>query len=317
MKELAAKHGFPVAPFRRVLSPSCILEFVEEHGFPVIIKPTLGSATVGLKVLRDFDQLKHYFKHSLFLSMDLGRRMDFVGEVLIEKYLEASMVHVNGFAKRGHIEIMWPFRYINTCLDFTTGTPYGNSNITQGSSEWNAVLSYSSQLLEVFPCPDGLSFHLELFHNTQLTNNPNETPDQHNQHKNQFVLCEIAARRPGGSISGLINILESEKFYEMDFRHSVGLPLRHNRNPDIQTIIADLIIPLKKGILRSIPASCPIENVTYIPVAKEGVVYAGFDVEKLNTACRFVVIASSAEETMDLITKAQLWFDQTVLYDHN
>ena len=53
----------------------------------------------------------------------------------------------------------------------------------------------------------------------------------------------------------MINVLEDNKFNELDFRLNVGLPLRHNREQKESLVITDLIIPLKKGILSVIPGN--------------------------------------------------------------
>jgi hypothetical protein len=91
------------------------------------------------------------------------------------------MFHVNGYVKNGVLEKVWPFQYINTNLGFTKGKFYGNLSVRPGDKLYNQLIFETNNILMNMPCPQHMIFHLELFHVD-----------------NSFVICEIAARRPGG-----------------------------------------------------------------------------------------------------------------------
>lgn len=86
------KHIIPLPPFARVYSPANILEFVDKHGYPVIVKPILGSASAGLDVLRSRDDLNIYCREKFYARIDEdGRCMDYSGDMIIEKFLEVCL----------------------------------------------------------------------------------------------------------------------------------------------------------------------------------------------------------------------------------
>lgn len=144
-------------------------------------------------------------------------------------------------------------------------------------------------------------------------------------HSTEFAICEIAARRPGGSIGLLIDEAEGGQglFPEMEFRLNVGLPLRYDRvavaplSRDPHFTVGDLMVPKQIGELKRMPApsECSLEQTTYIPIAKQGSVYHGFDVNAMNTAARFIVRGKSGACIPELrLQEALEWFNRSVDY---
>lgn len=329
MKQVASSAGFPVPAFKRVFSPSCILSFVEEHGLPVVVKPSLGSASAAVVVVRDEATLLNYLERTFFDGLDsAGRRMDFAGDVIIEKFVPGTMYHVNGYARGGIVEYVWPFQYLQTNLEFAAGKAYGNVLIAKSDTRHARLLCATQRLLAILPCPTNLVFHLEFF-----------------SVGDDFYLCEIAARRPGGSIGCLIDLYEASNapedfslnkslFHELEFRCNLGLPSRFSVRGNVKTdsetdqIVGDLIIPHRVGVLRYLPNAServPFNGVKYCPVGKIGTVYRGFDINVMNTAARLVaeqhvtqnseprvVNGSYVKETLD---KALQWFSERAIYD--
>ncbi|KAI8608296.1 ATP-grasp domain-containing protein [Chytriomyces sp. MP71] len=330
MKERVAAAGFNIPKFARVWSPANVIQFINEFGYPVVVKPSLGSASASVTVLRsDLDRNRYLTSEFYSRIDDAGKCMDYSGDIIIESFAKGSMVHVNGYAHFGKLEIAWPFKYINTNLSFTSGSAYGNVLIPANTPHHTALLSAAQRVLESLPCPQHLSFHLELF-------------EQQDEKTGAFsyTLCEIAARRPGGSIGNLIERCESGStsligaytpnflFVEMDFRCAIGLPLRHNRatvsryaRGDPGFSVADLIVPLRKGILVRVPevAECPIPNVQIVQIAKTGTVYQGFNINTMNTCVRLVAVSQEQESVTEQdmeqrLRRAEEWYQSQVIY---
>ncbi len=142
----------------------------------------------------------------------------------------------------------------------------------------------------------------------------------------EFSICEIAARRPGGSIGLLIDEAEGGKqlFPEMEFRLNVGLSLRHDRSTtspllqDRAFTIGDLMVPKQIGKLKYLPgpSECTLPSTTqYIPIAKVDTLYHGFDVNSMNTAARFVVRDGSGGGVEERLLKALDWFQGSTVYE--
>lgn len=315
MKELASEGGFPVPPFTRLLAPIDLICFIEKHGYPVVVKPTLGCAVSGLHLISNEDELQSFLSSKLFSCIDINQRMDLVGELMVEGFMRGKMYHVNGIAKNGEITHVWPFAYLHTCFDFAKhGLAYGNSSIPRSDPLFNRLYNAVQRLLNILPTPnDCLTFHLELYENLDENHLPND----------DFVLCEIAARAPGGSITHLIDLLtfqdsHTDSFARLDFRASVSLSipiLIQQENEEEEKVITDLVIPRKSGKLMYIPRECPIQNLTYIPLAnvEKPTVYDKYDANTINSACRLIAYSKTMSEGRELVEKGLKWFDNSCI----
>jgi hypothetical protein len=312
MKVKAKEHGFPVPAFTGVQTPVDVLTFVESHGLPVIIKPRLGAASAGITVLKTQQEVQRFLEKDFFRNLDNEGHFDHDGNVILERFIEAPMFHVNGYAKNGKLVYVWPFQYLQTNLSFTKGSPYGNLSIPPSDVLYDPLVKSTQQLLNAFPKVTDLFFHLELF-----------------QVNGEFLLCEIAARRPGGSIPLLIDLIEGGKghFQELEFRCHSGLMPRQSVSEQAQmkkgkeTVVGDLIIPLKIGRLISIPSKeefpSYIQGIQYRPVAKPGIVYKGFSVQTLNTCARFVATEfTSMVDAQKGLEQALEWFNSKIVYEN-
>lgn len=161
MKTRLQSNGFPVPNFNRVHSPVDILSFAETHGFPVIVKPTLGQASAGIRLIHDNADLEKYLESEFYERLS-DRMMDYSGDMLIEQFVPGKMFHVNGYAKNGKIEIVWPFAYVSTNLDFTKGKAYGNVLIAQSDELFKPLVEATQRVINILGAPEHLIFHAEV-----------------------------------------------------------------------------------------------------------------------------------------------------------
>jgi biotin carboxylase len=87
MYEFAQQLSIPVPPFREIENPGQVLEFIEEHGFPVIIKPTSSTSSRGFaKITADtVEKLPEYYKDCRKYS-----------PVLVQKFVDGTEITVEG-----------------------------------------------------------------------------------------------------------------------------------------------------------------------------------------------------------------------------
>ena len=115
MKCLAKQGGLPVPEFAPVDGPTDLIGFVETHGFPIIVKPKFGSASAGVTAIEDWNKLHDYLAREFFASLDAeGKRLEYNGELMVEKFMNSPIVHVNGIWRDGSVERTWMFEYIGT-----------------------------------------------------------------------------------------------------------------------------------------------------------------------------------------------------------
>jgi hypothetical protein len=312
MKELVSKGGFGVPAFKRILTPACILKFVQDNGLPIVVKPCFGSASTGVKVLKTQQDVEGFlgtFFAKACQDLQATGNLEAPGTLMVETFVKGTMYHVNGFAKNGKIQIMWPFAYSSTNLDFTAGKSYGNISIPASDERFSRLMGATQQVLDSLPCPKDTMFHLELF----------DTPSG-------YQLCEIAARRPGGSIGLLIDVLVAKQWQELEFRLSCGLSIAHLNLQTHVKVVADLLVPMPKGRLVAIPSGDDFAllkmdermECVYSPFAKVGNVYTEFSIHHLNTACRFVIYCKQewsgmAQDLAKALEKMEAWFCQHVM----
>ncbi|KAI9204805.1 ATP-grasp domain-containing protein [Polychytrium aggregatum] len=319
MKDIAQKGGFPVPKFRRLRYPLDLVEFAQQCGYPVIVKPAMGCASAGVQVIRSWDDLVSFLSSNFFPTREDSHdwRITYGTDMIVEQFVDAEMYHVNGCLIDGQLQVMWPFKYISTNFGFTQGVAYGNVLIPKSDARWTQLRDAAIRLLQCFPTPRRLMFHLELFGRPTATGGL------------EFLLCEIAARRPGGSIGHLIDLAEGGGIWgELEFRLSVGLPFRHNRSErscyenDPSFVVGDLIVPRKKGHrLKYIPdaGSCTIPGITYLPIEKAGSEYLCYDCTTVNTCARMVAVSSGVPSNTDSIERtldqALRWFQKHVVHE--
>jgi biotin carboxylase len=177
MKTLLRAAGVEVPRFAEIRVALDLLGFVRDHGYPVVVKPALGSGSMGTRVLRDEDDLAN------LLRTGLPDRIE------VEQFVEGRMYVVDGLVVGGETVAMFVSRYLNDCLSFHTGGYLGSVQLTRDDPMVDRLAAYAARVLEVLPTPECTTFHLEVWH----------TPDD------ALVLCEIASRTGGALTTAAIS----------------------------------------------------------------------------------------------------------------
>ncbi|MCP9963445.1 ATP-grasp domain-containing protein [Streptomyces somaliensis] len=184
MKELVAKAGVRVPRFAPAESG---LDFARATGFPLILKPVAGAASMGVHRVDDEAALT-----TLLSQVD-------VADYELEEFVEGTIYHVDGFADEdAGIPFMAVSRYINDCLAFEAGRQPLGSVVVQDSPLRTRVHEFARR------CVSGLGmtnmpFHLELF----------VTPD------GDLVFLEIAGRIGGAEVPYLLDKVFGVNLFEL------------------------------------------------------------------------------------------------------
>jgi hypothetical protein len=326
MKDLAVENGVPVAQYARLQSPSCLLSFINKFGLPVVVKPAFGSASIGLSVIRSNTELREYLSNHFLQSGDRSGRFDMVpGELIVEAFLgDAPMYHVNGLVRNGKIVALWPFAYLSTNLEFASNSKsYGNISIPSGDGKiYHELKCMTEQVLSSYCLPQSGAFHMELFHlNAAASRSKIINPPKGND-QCYFALCEIAMRRPGGSISPLIEMLLDTPFAPLEMRFSLGLPtpgLENAIKNSENKRVGDLLVPKapnSKIVRMPLNIAFPVDNVSYYPIAKVGQYYSTFSVATMNTAARFLISCdptATFEMVASKLFQCDTWFRRNLI----
>jgi hypothetical protein len=112
MNTMVAARGLPINAFAPAPGPAAVLAFADRHGWPLILKPTLGSASEGVLRLNG--------------PGDLADVPPGTGPRLVQVFNPHVVYHVDGVLGPAGLVRWRAARYLNTCLDFRHGAMLGS-----------------------------------------------------------------------------------------------------------------------------------------------------------------------------------------------
>jgi hypothetical protein len=172
MASVMTARGLPVPACAPAPHAAAVHVFAAEHGWPLIVKPRIGSSSDGVTLLRHPEEVA---------------RVTFSARpMLVQVCNPHPIYHVDGVFLAGRLHTFRASRYLNTCLDFRGGEILGSVE------EDDPVLipsigSAAERFVGAFGVDD-LVFHLELF------------VDQGGPTGPACTFLEIGARVGGGEI---------------------------------------------------------------------------------------------------------------------
>ncbi|MFD7912131.1 acetyl-CoA carboxylase biotin carboxylase subunit family protein [Streptomyces sp. NPDC059752] len=195
MKEILAAAGVRVPRFAACTDVESGLALARSCGYPVILKPVDGAASIGVHRVEDEATLAE-----LLAEVDLMRYE-------IEEFVTGTIHHVDGFADaRSEVGFQVTSRYVNDCLSFGAGEPLG-SFVLQDSPLRGRIEEFSRGCVRALGMRD-TPFHLELF----------VTPED------ELVFLEIGGRVGGSEVPHLLNKLFGVNLFEIWLRALCGEP---------------------------------------------------------------------------------------------
>jgi hypothetical protein len=191
MSRAVAAAGLPVEPFADAPDLAAVLRFGRAHGWPLIVKPRVGSASDGVVRLAS---------PSAALSVEFGTQA-----MLVQAYNPHPVYHVDGLLGR-HGLVRWrAARYINTCLDFRHGTALGS--VEEDDHELNHRIEAATVAFLAALTPGPIVFHLEIFVDPV----------------GRCTFLEVGARVGGGETALLWREVHQFDLVEQAFRIQSGL----------------------------------------------------------------------------------------------
>ncbi|ALK33096.1 ATP-grasp domain-containing protein [Burkholderia plantarii] len=284
MKDHMAAAGIPTARYRRMTLAPDLPGFIEEHGYPVVVKPVDAAGSRGVRVLREARDLHDF------------QREQTARQYMVETFVEGTMFHVNGLLRGGRYEFIVPYRYVNSSLDYQADGCYGSLTMRPDTELGERLVTFCQRVIAALPATDPLAFHAEIFC----------APD------GTLLLNEIASRTAGSLI---IELIEQDYGFNLSrawVRAQCGLDSEIGEVRRPSRYSASLMFPTREAVLRSLPLTLPFEWCTNVYVnGRQGVVN-GRAASYTDDVLSVIVSGESEAETTDRVAQASAWLGERI-----
>jgi biotin carboxylase len=291
MKEACHSGGIPVAHYAPVDTPLDLLNFVAAGGYPVIVKPRNGAASVDATVLRcDQDS-------EAFLAQGLVRDLSYRPNLIVEEFITGDMYHIDGLVIDQTLVLAWPSAYTVDGLGYTRGEALGSILLAPANPLRTRLQDLVRQTITVLPTPTCMTFHAEVFH----------TPDD------RLLLCEIASRTGGARINDVMTHAFSVNLNEAWVRALCGLPIdlppaMQHSNPHPDRLAGWILVPPRACIIEQVPEQCRFDWVLDYRVLVRPGQRITDPKSAVDNIASFVVSGVSEADVRQKIAAAQEWF---------
>ncbi len=291
MKQIAHQYKITAPSFASLHSSLDLITFVEQNGYPVVVKPIDGSGSRNICVLHNQQDLLHLLQQGLPSSAE------------VETFVSGDMYHVDGLVTEGEVVFISTSKYASGCLAFQSGGYNASFLISRENPLFERLSTFTIQLLHVLDTPLHTTFHAELFHTLD----------------DEIILCEIASRTGGGRLTTYIEQTYGIHLNRAWIEAQCGINPIQMTQDKLQHIpnklAGDILIPPRLGKFISGPTEAPPSWVTeYRVLAQSGHHY---DHPKLSVdhIASFVVEGNTEQEVEDRLFAVANWFDQWSVWD--
>lgn len=186
--------GLAQPEFTEVATAADIAEFGRRHGWPVVVKPRLGSSSEGVEV---------------FAAADVDPSWQACPDgAIAQSFIEGTLLHVDGVFDGRRLGPWRASRYLGSPLQFRRGAWVGSVEVDDPAIH-AAVGSYADALLAALTHAPTV-FHLEVFLRRDAQGQLN------------CVLVEVAARAGGAEIPFLWREVHGFDLVGEAFRYALG-----------------------------------------------------------------------------------------------
>lgn len=272
----------PVPEYLVASSAFDVLAAVNELGLPVVVKPEDGLGSRDTFVLRDRAELQVWLR---------GRGAVFPNAVLVQRYVDAEMYHVDGVTTSNEVYGPVVSKYGGSTLGYQRSAPLVSTMEHSGSPVSRLLTDCVRRVVKAMPDTGGSSFHAEFF-----------------VAGDDVWFCEIASRTGGAGVGQCYELATGLNLFQA---HAL---LQCDRVEDLSPGLAELTAVERygwylqnapEGVFLGAPGRCDVPGV--VEYAVLGKIAQRYDGPKssVDAIQRFVVelrSSSAAESTFGRIS---------------
>ncbi|ACY18623.1 ATP-grasp domain-containing protein [Haliangium ochraceum] len=289
MKRYVATTPLNVPEYRALETAVDLVDFIDRHGYPVVVKPRSASGSVGTHVLHTEAEMEQLLRFEKLHGCE------------VETFVAGDMYHVDGLLVDSHIPFINVSRYINGCLAWRENQFCGSVVLGNDSPLCRRMIAATEQALAALPDPGCISFHAEFFLTPQ----------------DEIVFCEIASRTGGGRINETIAAAFAVNLDEQWVRAQCGLAVHltagdedgHERSAGF------VLIPPQRGVLTGLPEDALPDWVTGTKIlAKLGTHYQGGE-KSGHYVAAYVITGEDEDIAAARVVQMAEWFQERTRWD--
>jgi len=290
MKQAVSQKGIPTPAFREIVTPVDLIEFIEQHGFPVFIKPISEAGSRRTYTLKDQKDLHDFLRKRISPS------------TMVESFIEGDIYHVDGIVRNGKVVFICTSKYLNPLYQYGPGGFTGGYLIHPTNPLSIRMTELTKQVVQALETPENTAIHAEWFH----------TPND------EIIFCEIASRPGGGRINETLKHTFGVDLFQAHVRLTMGLdqqlPTPEECN-QVNKLSGRVLILKQEGHFLSAPKEKPPSWVVhYELVAKPGD-YVQQPTDCTDLLAGFVVEGSTEKEIQEKLIFIADWFHQSAQWE--
>lgn len=293
MKDIVQKNGFKVPSYKATDSGLDLIKFIEENGYPVITKPRTGVGSIKTSVIKNENELQ------IFLRQNYN--CHYYSNLMVESFVNGHVYQIDGLYQKGKV-YAWPSKYVNSCLEMALeGKVLGSHLLSSENLLTPKLISYAKKLVKIFPLPEKMPFHLEVF------------VGESNQ---EIIFCEIASR-VGGYVNNNwkegFNIDLEQAFY--DIQSGKEQDQIKNKIAAPHKIPGWLLFPAcPNRIIEKMPIICPFDYCTKFETLMNVGDCTGEGLGICNNVAKCSLLSNSEEDFMLKSSEFISWYQGNLSY---
>ncbi|HGH1672320.1 acetyl-CoA carboxylase biotin carboxylase subunit family protein [Bacillus thuringiensis] len=287
MKTCLKQQGIRVPAFKKINNRVDLFEFINQEGYPVLIKPLSSWSSKGIEVLNNEQDLKKCLRKNTFESY------------MVEKYLDARVYHVDGLLINKEIVFCCASSYINTPLAYKENISFGSVLFEKGNEFADKLIEFVKNSLDKMPLAKNMSFHVEVFHDEK---------------SNELFICEMGSRTIGAGTEELIKYSYNLDLDRVLTQAQAEVPL--DMNIIERNVSGQLFIRPQKGFLIDFPKEIPFDWC--FNYEKRGILGEYYEGSAVKPSDSYAVVYFKGDNQKELFERVKIleqYFEENTIWE--